>query len=83
MRTEQEYRDLEAENASLRERLEKAEKDVERYRWLRDNNVGPSMIDKVCRDGNVDYMSLKCDEELDAAIDATIKVHKEGKSCSD
>lgn len=44
-------------------------RDAARYRWLRDNNVGPAMIDKVCREGHTDYMSLKCDEELDAAID--------------
>ena len=33
VRTDQEYRNLEAENGSLRERLEKAEKDADRWQY--------------------------------------------------
>lgn len=61
---------LTAENDKLRAQVDALRADAERYRWLRDSNVGPSMIDKVCREGHIDYMSLKCDVELDFAIDA-------------
>lgn len=47
--------------------------DAARYRWLRDNNTGPSMIDRVCDDCNPPYLTLKCGADLDSAIDAAKK----------
>lgn len=46
--------------------------DAVRYRWLRSNNVGPSQIEKVSDDRNPPYFTLKCEAELDAAIDAAM-----------
>lgn len=55
---------LQAENAALRE-------DAERYRWMRSSDVGPSSIwELVSDDAHPPYMTLKCGNELDAAIDA-------------
>ena len=88
MRTEQEYRNLEAENASLRERLEKVEKDACAL-WM--------MLDDIDTGGDI----AKADDVLYRAIaershkrrfepryewvikaidDAAIKAQKEGKS---
>lgn len=52
---------------SLTERLEKAEKDAARYRWLRDDNAYFPEEQMICGG-----------DELDAAIDAAIA--QEGKS---
>ena len=46
--------------------------DAKRYQWLRSNNVGPSMIDRLIDDYSPPLFTLKCDQELDAAIDAEI-----------
>ena len=74
MRTEQEYRNLEAENAFLRDRLENAEKDAERYKeWKRSFMEGELRLFNMLAE-----CSTK--EEHDAAIDAAIKAQKEGKS---
>ena len=77
MRTDQEYRNLEAENASLRERLEKAEKDAERYRWMR-RWKGQEHEPLFTVQHEIDGIMWGCD--LDSAIDAAIKAQKEGKS---
>jgi len=47
--------------------------DAARYRWLRDNNVGPSQIDRVCDDCNPPYFTLKSGTDLDTAIDSAMK----------
>ena len=74
MRTDQEYRNLEAENRSLRERLDMSEKDAARYKeWkraFREGECGLFIILSECSN----------DEEHDVAIDAAIKAQKEGKS---
>lgn len=55
-------------------------RDAARYRWLRSNNVGPSQIEKVSDDYSPPYFTLKCENELDAAIDSAIKEQQdEGK----
>lgn len=54
-------------------------KDAARYRWLRDNNVGPSQIDRVCDDCNPPFFTLKSGDDLDAAIDAAILAR--GQAC--
>lgn len=70
MRTEQEYRNLEAENASLRERLEKAEKDADRYQFLRFADLD-AIADDNWRDSEV-----WTGDKFDAAVDAAIKAQQ-------
>lgn len=59
-----------AEIASLREQLEVARKDAERYRWLRDN--------ACCRssDGDDGPVLVCVDDDEDAAIDAAMEADK-------
>jgi hypothetical protein len=58
------YRALAAELAACRARLAEAERDAERYRWLRDGRD----YEVICEQpGN---LYLKMPRELDAAIDA-------------
>ena len=83
MRTEQEYRNLEAENASLRERLEKAEKDAERSKFLSDKLLS---VDFDWDESGDVALIFKWNPEwrvsanYEATIDAAIKAQKEGKS---
>lgn len=53
--------------------LEESQKDAARYRWLRSENTGPSMIEVVSDDCNPPSITLKCEEELDLAIDAAMQ----------
>ncbi len=59
--------------AELEQQLEAARKDAERYRWLRSEKTGHckaiSILEAVGDGGQV---SVKCCEDLDAAIDAAI-----------
>ena len=60
------------------ERADVLERDAARYRWLRDVNVGPHMIDRllfqtVSDDCNPPYRDMKHGVDLDAAIDAELK----------
>ena len=52
--------------------------DAVRYRWLRSNTVGPGMIDKLTDDYGPTYLTLKCEQELDKAIDAAMKEQGNG-----
>lgn len=63
---------LTAELEQLRQERDGLRADAARYRWLRSNNVGPSQIEKVSDDCNPPYFTLKCEGELDAAIDAAM-----------
>ena len=72
-----EVRAIVAELANLRERLEKSEKDAERYRWLR-RWKGQEHEPLFTVQHEIDGIMWGCD--LDSAIDAAIKAQKEGKS---
>lgn len=60
------------EAEALRQERDGFMADAARYRWLRSNNVGPSQIEKVSDDCNPPYFTLKCEGELDTAIDAAM-----------
>ena len=85
MRTEEEYQrtldklvderndalnncyEMKAENEALR-------KDAERYRWLRNSDVGPAQIWELLSDDcTPPIMTLKCIHYLDEAIDSAMK----------
>jgi hypothetical protein len=73
-------REVFSEQASLQARLEAAEKDAARYRWLRDKSTGaPAIWELVSDEHNPPYWTLKCEEELDAATDAAL-AKKESKT---
>ena len=58
---------LKAENEALR-------KDAERYRWLRNSDVGPAQIWELLSDDcTPPIMTLKCIHYLDEAIDSAMK----------
>lgn len=57
---------------ALRQERDRLRADAVRYRWLRSKNVGPSQIEKVSDDCNPPYFTLKCEGELDAAIDTAM-----------
>lgn len=60
--------------------LREAQKDAARYQWLRSENTGPSMIEMVSDDCNPPSITLKCEEELDSAIDAAMQRDCEGNN---
>lgn len=60
--------ELQAENATLKAQLAAAQKDAERYRWLRERmDLKDVSIIRLRNDPNEDY-----DSEVDVAIDAAI-----------
>lgn len=66
-------KELEAENARLREELAAAQVDAKRYRWLRSRERGMSGLSTVINDDcQPPYYELKCEAELDVAIDDAI-----------
>ena len=57
----------------LKEENESLKRDAERYRWLRNSEVGPSQIWELLSDDcQPPYMTLKAMHDLDAAIDAAM-----------
>ena len=78
MRTDQEYRNLEAENGSLRERLEKAEKDAELWQFLLREWFREDDQNSWCMSS--DAMFAETPEALEKTAREWIKEQKEGKS---
>ncbi|WP_426101584.1 hypothetical protein [Pseudomonas sp. PSPC3-3] len=75
---ERREKELQQRLTAADERVDVLERDAARYRWLRDVNVGPHMIDRllfqtVSDDCNPPYRDMKHGVDLDAAIDAAIK----------
>jgi chromosome segregation ATPase len=57
----------------LRAENERLRVDAERYRWLRDQNRGMYGLSHVIIDDHSPpYFELKCEKDLDAAIDAAL-----------
>ncbi|MNC48025.1 hypothetical protein D3C76_915910 [compost metagenome] len=58
-------------------------KDSERYRWLRSGNTGPHTIqmhlfETISDDCNPPYRAMKCENDLDAAIDSVMSQEATG-----
>lgn len=62
-----------AENAALREKLGKCEKDADRYRWLRSGSGGCDSVDLELSSSVFKSIEWPDESEIDAAIDAAIK----------
>ena len=66
---------LRAENAELTAQLAAAEKDAERYRWLRSNHPIHDNSPFICRNFGATF-SQWTDDQADKAIDAAIAAQK-------
>ena len=71
--------ELRAQLAAIKAENDNLRKDAERYRWLRNYEVGPSQIWELLSDDcQPPYMTLKAMHDLDAAIDDAMAQGEKG-----